>query len=237
MPGYPPQGMPAGLRLWLKADAGVTLSGANVTLWADQSGNGNDGATATASPTFTASGINGLPSVIFSNDVSSATPQFLIGSKNILPDDSARTVFIVAKLSDVGNYACFLATRRSGLVQNLLSGTAFSVALWYHNEAGLNETTTFVPATATTYVMEWGWDGNFSHLFTSVVNGTSYTVAGSAVASEASATAGYYFGGVRSFDQFCLGLHAQVGEVMIFDHVLAAADSTQVRAYLNGRWG
>jgi hypothetical protein len=29
-----------GLSLWLKADAGVTLSGSNVTAWADQSGNG-----------------------------------------------------------------------------------------------------------------------------------------------------------------------------------------------------
>ena len=30
------------LSLWLKADAGVTLSGANVTAWADQSGNGRN---------------------------------------------------------------------------------------------------------------------------------------------------------------------------------------------------
>jgi len=32
----------AGISLWLKADAGVTLSGSNVTAWADQSGNGNN---------------------------------------------------------------------------------------------------------------------------------------------------------------------------------------------------
>lgn len=31
-----------GLQVWLKADAGVTTSGGQVTVWADQSGNGND---------------------------------------------------------------------------------------------------------------------------------------------------------------------------------------------------
>ena len=31
-----------GLALWLKADAGVTLAGSNVTAWADQSENGFD---------------------------------------------------------------------------------------------------------------------------------------------------------------------------------------------------
>ena len=32
----------SGLSLWLKADAGVTVSGGFVTAWADQSGNGNN---------------------------------------------------------------------------------------------------------------------------------------------------------------------------------------------------
>jgi hypothetical protein len=47
-----------GLSLWLKADAGVTLSGSNVTAWADQSGNGNN-ATASGTPTLVANSLNG----------------------------------------------------------------------------------------------------------------------------------------------------------------------------------
>jgi hypothetical protein len=55
----------SGLSLWLKADAGVTLSGSNVTAWADQSGNGNnvtvpDGGTP---PVFESSQINGKPAI------------------------------------------------------------------------------------------------------------------------------------------------------------------------------
>jgi hypothetical protein len=38
----PPPISTAGLRLWLKADAGVTLDGSTVREWMDQSGNGND---------------------------------------------------------------------------------------------------------------------------------------------------------------------------------------------------
>ena len=48
----------SGLSLWLKADAGVTLSGSNVTAWADQSGNGNN-ATASGTPTLVANSLNG----------------------------------------------------------------------------------------------------------------------------------------------------------------------------------
>ena len=35
-------GPPGGMVLWLRSDLGVTLSGSNVTGWADQSGNGNN---------------------------------------------------------------------------------------------------------------------------------------------------------------------------------------------------
>ena len=56
-----------GLVLWLKADAGVTLSGSNVTAWADQSGNGNNAYILNSGqePYFQSNSINGNPSVNF----------------------------------------------------------------------------------------------------------------------------------------------------------------------------
>ena len=54
--GFTPKKL-SGLSLWLKADAGVTLSGSNVTAWADQSGNGNN-ATASGTPTLVANSLN-----------------------------------------------------------------------------------------------------------------------------------------------------------------------------------
>jgi len=57
----------SGLSLWLKADAGVTLSGSNVTSWADQSGNGNNATPLEGldSPTYQANSINSKPSIYF----------------------------------------------------------------------------------------------------------------------------------------------------------------------------
>jgi hypothetical protein len=55
------------LELWLEADAGLTLSGSNVTRWADQSGSGTDAAQTVEAnqPTLTANAINSLPAVSF----------------------------------------------------------------------------------------------------------------------------------------------------------------------------
>ena len=52
-----------GLSLWLKADAGVTLSGSDVTAWADQSGNTNNASPVDAPPVFNASDLNGKPTI------------------------------------------------------------------------------------------------------------------------------------------------------------------------------
>ena len=52
-----------GLALWLKADAGVTLDGSDVTEWADQSGNTNNASPVDAPPVFNASDLNGKPTI------------------------------------------------------------------------------------------------------------------------------------------------------------------------------
>jgi hypothetical protein len=55
-----------GLALWLNAGVGVTTVIENVTIWADQSGNGNDASsTDTTEPSLVASDINSLPGVHF----------------------------------------------------------------------------------------------------------------------------------------------------------------------------
>ncbi|RMG39225.1 MAG: hypothetical protein D6732_04395, partial [Methanobacteriota archaeon] len=77
------------LKLWLKADAGVTLSGSNVSDWADQSGNANDATQSNAAdqPLFVSSSMNGQPALQFSDDIMSGT--------NILASDNQATVFVV----------------------------------------------------------------------------------------------------------------------------------------------
>jgi hypothetical protein len=55
------------LRLWLKADAGRTMNGSNVAVWADQSGNNLQATQTTASrqPVLVSSAVNGKPAFRF----------------------------------------------------------------------------------------------------------------------------------------------------------------------------
>jgi len=76
----------SGLSLWLKADAGVTLSASNVIAWADQSGNGNNATPFDVGyePLFVSSSVNGLPTIRFLDSDTSllVTPSFLAVSYN-----------------------------------------------------------------------------------------------------------------------------------------------------------
>jgi hypothetical protein len=57
----------AGLKLWLRADAGVVSSAGAVSTWRDQSGSGTDASQATAAsqPLLVASAVNGRPALRF----------------------------------------------------------------------------------------------------------------------------------------------------------------------------
>lgn len=52
---------------WLTASTGVSQSGGTITAWADQSGNSRT-VTVSPAPTYSATGMQGLPSIIFNND-------------------------------------------------------------------------------------------------------------------------------------------------------------------------
>jgi len=67
----------SGLSLWLKANAGVTLSGSNVTAWTDQSGNGNNASVNNGAPLFENNVINNNPAIFFDGASTLITEEFL----------------------------------------------------------------------------------------------------------------------------------------------------------------
>jgi len=83
----------SGLSMWLKADAGVTLLGSNVTAWADQSGNGRNATPVDISPTYNSSDLNGKPTISLSS-VAGGTNKSLQISGNPMGASGA-TAFVV----------------------------------------------------------------------------------------------------------------------------------------------
>ncbi|MBI4475023.1 MAG: hypothetical protein HY646_20315 [Acidobacteria bacterium] len=99
-----------GLKLWLRADAGVTTNASGqVSLWKDQSGNGHDVSQSNDSlqPVWVSSAIQGKPALRFADDM-------LHNSKSsILASGSARTVIIVGDVDDQkGRGGCLFTFRR-----------------------------------------------------------------------------------------------------------------------------
>jgi hypothetical protein len=84
-PAFSPTDL-SGLSLWLKADAGITLSGSDVTAWADQSGNGKN-MTSDISPTFVSNAKNGKPAIAFSGN--------RMTGLGIFTGSESRTFFVV----------------------------------------------------------------------------------------------------------------------------------------------
>jgi len=107
----------AGLKLWLKADAGVTEAGGVVTSWADQSGEGNDAGNGIP-PELLTNQINGLPAIQFSEGAWLQIPENNIGNSGNI------TVFVVIDytaggiLLNKGDGATFEATEWEMAPQN-----------------------------------------------------------------------------------------------------------------------
>jgi hypothetical protein len=91
----------AGLSLWLKADAGVTLSGSNVTAWADQSGNGNNASSSIGTrPTLVSNTLNSKPVLRFDGAGQQMALTSSIGGTEY-------SIFIVCKNNDNTNGSMF----------------------------------------------------------------------------------------------------------------------------------
>jgi hypothetical protein len=96
---YPVGIIPAsGMKLWLKADAGIGISGGLVASWADQSGNGVNVSHPNSSsrPSLVENAINGRPVVRFDSSL-----KMLQATGQALNGNTAFTTFTVARFNDI----------------------------------------------------------------------------------------------------------------------------------------
>ena len=213
----------AGLRLWLQGDAGVTLNGASVVRWADQSGQGNDlTAPAGSGPTLngcvrTAVSFNGVQQMSGSLGAGNlqAASVFSIIRYTVSSSDTDY-LYAIGSPGQSGSQIC--ASRRNGDRP-------------YHFDGSIEN------VSSTTSIAPDSW-----RIFTQVVGDQSPTAHrwsdqdGSLLTSSAtnpySALPSMVLGNWSSGAFFMVG---DVHELLVYDRVLSVTDEQAVESYLAQR--
>ena len=214
-----------GLALWLKADAGVTLAGSNVTSWADQSGNGNNATSPTTPPTFISSSINSKPAISFNNDGSwmRIPPNSIGNSGNI-------TVFVVIDYTsggiilNKGDGAAFEGTEWEmapqngfGYVRNDDGDFSWNVVVF--TPSGLSLITMITTSGITELLNNNASEGNSSNA--TPINAISQYIGIGGGGTEGGTTA---------------ALNAKIPEIIIYNRAITTPERQQVEAYLNEKY-
>ena len=227
----------SGLSLWLKADAGVTLSGSNVTAWADQSGNGRT-VTVSNSPVFSASSINSKPTVDFNGStqfVNALTPAFVsnnnfsviwafkyVGDSVNNPDDYSPNVsFLSEEEADQGAF------------HYVKNGSKFpaSYPLAQNEWSPYDLSDGFTYSDGSNYILEFVSDDNLGDYFVNR-NNTQEGTGAVGTAADSDIT------GIRIAGQQSPFRHANIrmAEIMVYDSTLTSPQLEQVRNYLNTKY-
>ena len=205
----------ANLALWLKADAGVTLSGSNVTSWADQSGNGKNATTLNAPPTITT--INSKTFVRFNG-----VDQALSGS-NVISAIPCTIISVVRWRSFKGIDMWF---QQSGGADNLALYAGANNGWRIFNGANFDSTDSV-----------WGFDT--THLATTIVNGASSahfhngTAAGTGDSGGTTPAGNYYLSYWVGGNQY---KHFDIAEIIVYNTNLGTDDRQAVESYLNEKY-
>jgi len=218
----------SGLSLWLKADTGVTLSGADVTVWADQSGNGFNATSPATKPTFISSSINSKPAISFNNDSSwMQIPQNSIGNSGNI------SIFVVlnyvsgAVILNKGDAASFEAT-----VWELTTNTGFG----FVNDDGEEFSWNVVPVSPATNIpllLEGFSSAGVSQL---AFNGTNSGDPSSANVGFNAISQYIGIGGGGDGGSAVSPLDARIAEIIIYNRQVTSPERQQVEAYLNAKY-
>lgn len=230
---------PAGPRLWVRADAGVTTEGgAVVSAWADQSGHGADltqGAVI-ARPTLVAHGANGAPAIRFDG-----TDDWLGGQ--IGPIGAPMTIVAVARFAQTnqgpGDYD-YVARIGQG-------ATAYGHASISRHAADNGNTNRYYAWLGTNFAMGPALDGGGWAVLASVhatdsprhrlyVDGGEQAVQdyARALATDGGMELGRYANGPGFASHFLKG---DIAEVLVYDRALDGAEVAALTAGLKGRHG
>lgn len=217
------------LSVWLRADAGVTASGVDVTQWNDQSGNGRNLTQGTIgnSPDRLAGALNGLPVIDFDG-----TDDFLRNTS--LGNPASITVITLAK-SDVNPQTGVLVdvsdntTNTDRRFTQLLDLGNFKSRISNNGGTNFDASSSFTDIGS--YHIFYGDHATNTNSKGSVDGSTLFQAAASGTLRNATnLQIGRSFSSSRPFN-------GQIAEVIVYNGVLSLADRQRVEGYLAHKWG
>jgi hypothetical protein len=252
--GWTPASLGSALRLWLKADTGITLNGSTVAVWADQSGNGLNLAQATGAkqPTYNATGLNGLPSVSFVP----ASDTFLLSARDAAFNLGGSTSWFIV----------FRVTGTSDQYGSVLSYLSADGA----DDAGANNSSNVAKGAApivrwdtdtyrAMYAGEWGTGSNLSAstnyrlgailrtggigtMYVNNVSGGDFSFSGAPTFTLGGAGGNICIGKTITFTSGTFTENPEtfgglISEVVVTNTALSAGERTSLDDYFKAKWG
>jgi hypothetical protein len=230
--GLPRQDM----EFWVRSDTGVTLSGSNVTDWADFSGKGQNASQSNSSkqPTLVSNAISGLPAVNFNG-----TSQLLSMPSGFVNMGNGSSIFVVAKpVSPVTSLAAMIAVGNTYTVDGLY--------FWLDSYEGPGSFSTLTCTSVPTYVylstLANVYSVNNWQLFETINNGpngvlllngeqkAAGTVKVMSNVTRTNNNLGYVAWNIDTY------YRGQIAEVIMYTRPLSTSERLSVEKYLNRRY-
>ncbi len=236
----------SGMRLWLRADAGITSPGGGIGNWADQSGQGNHATQGTDynQPRYVTNAVNGLPAVWFSGTNSSGwTNSYFNLPDNLLNGATGAEAFVVLKAASAHPTARQSLWEMGGnplgsksfpdtdgsLMDDFGSATVHQLGT---PAQPLNEFNIYGVSSQTNDWSAWVNGILLHHANVNTVQFPTnavwptfgkYTLGGSSYYSGSAGMPNYFAG--------------EIAEVLVFNHALVASDRSLLNDYLKRKYG
>lgn len=227
----------AGLRMWLRADAGVTTnSNGLVTRWADQSGR-NDAVQSdpTAAPLLVAGVASGHPGLSFGTNQFSANQFLEVSDAGTAFTTGDFSTFVVARFTDFASYRVLWTKSFSGVaapldwwfspnggVPNVFRGDGITQG---GPVAGIQP----APAGQLAIVGLTAQSTTLTHYLGLAANGTGMITTAPASAGETLRIGSRDDGGTQ--------MKGDIAEILIYDHALSDTDRSNTVRYLGSKYG
>lgn len=232
--GARPESIPD-LGLWLKADAGITLVGGNVDVWADQSGNGRDFSAPAGANRPGLTTLNGLPCLSF--DGSTDYLQGNAASLTIARNVPGVTMIAVVKYGASATQRCF--STRVGAPGGTRTLLGVSTTQWQTGTRRLDSDSDVIVAGGTVNTNAVVQTGILRYSVATAavfVNGvsqvdTAFQTPGNSADINSDAT---FVGSSIIPGSFLNGLFA---ELIVYRRAITPAERISVESYLMQKWG